>query len=826
MLAQKIEATALDSILLKTDLSHFAEEILGIEVSTHHEEWSILTTSHRRLAIEAPRDHGKSFFFSFAYVIWRAYYNWVPPALLAGFKSIPKISLGYIFSNPQDQSIKFLELVKSEIESNEKLFHLIPERKDNWSKTEVRLANGAFIRARGWGVSVRGAHPSYVICDDCLNDETIYSELTRRKQIDYFYSAVTPMLVPGGQLIVIGCVNPNTFVLGNDGVTKIGSFVEDYSTQRLLDFNKPIRGEAGFNTATKLWVNGRCQTKKITTTYVLTIEGSCRHPIRVQRGGHLAARKETRWERLDQLKLKDLVWVEIGQNVYGNKFDDVELAYFMGLWTAEGSSEKCGRLTICTTNPTLVEYLKTSPFGLKFVHHQNKWRTQSVEFYSLLERLGVQYVRAERKVVPKIVFSATSGAQRAFIRGFGDGDGCSYRRGKLQQINLASASSELIFGLRAIFMNMGMLPCYMVKPPGISKLVIGKFDSHQLVLSAGYAYKFMQEIGFTVEHKKKEFLPGEARQKLFVGVKKIEDGEYETVDFVIPNDHTFFSNGFISHNTPFHNEDLYQNLALNRTYFFKRYSALDEMGKALWPTRYNKELLKQKKEEIGSVRFAREYLCEPISEESSLFPEKILRDCYDAQFEMPTILTTEDKKNWQIFTGVDLALSATVVADYTVITTVGIDKFKNRWLLDIRRKKGLTMTEQLREIEDVYRNYRPLKVLIEDNGFQRVFRDELVKRTDIPVEGFTTTARKKNSLEEGVPSLQILFENRKFVIPRKTERDRRITDTLINELKCFTFVDGKLQGLGSHDDMVMSLWIANEACNSFEFPFSFVGGEV
>jgi len=465
--------------MLKTDLGFFAEEMLGIEISDHHTEWSTLVARHPRLAIEAPRDHGKSFFFSFAYAIWRSYYAWIPPILYSGFKSIPKISMGYIFSNTQDQAIKFLEIIRNELEMNPKLQHLVPEKKDNnWNKTEMRLSNRAVLRARGWGTSVRGAHPCWAICDDVLNDESIYSEITRKKQVDYFFSAVTPMIVPGGQIVVIG--------------------------------------------------------------------------------------------------------------------------------------------------------------------------------------------------------------------------------------------------------------------------------------------------------------------------------------------------------TPFHGEDLYQKLSENKSYVFKKYPALDAYDRPLWPTRYTKEHLHSKRDEVGSTRFAREYLCEPVSDESSLFPEKIIADCYDFQYEMPTHLTPEDRKNLMVFTGVDLALSSTVGADYTVITTLGVDKFKNRWLLDIRRKKGLSMTEQLREIEDVYVNYRPLKVLIEDNGFQRVFRDELVKNTDIPVEGFTTTAQNKNSLEKGVPSLQILFENKKFVIPRKTERDRRITDFLINELKCFTWQDGKLQGLGAHDDCVMSLWIASEACSAYQFSFSFV----
>ena len=470
-----------EDFLLKRDLAYFAEEILGMEISDHHKFWSRIVAKHKKLGIEAARDHGKSFMFSFAYVIWRLYYNWIPNYLLdsKGFKSIPRISIGYIFSNTQDQSIKLLELVKREIEENPKLEHLIPADRDVWSKTEIKVSNGAIVRARGWGQSVRGAHPVWIVCDDCLNDESIYSELQRMKQIDYFFSAVTPMLVPGGQLIVVG--------------------------------------------------------------------------------------------------------------------------------------------------------------------------------------------------------------------------------------------------------------------------------------------------------------------------------------------------------TPFHKEDLYQKLRENQAYHCFKSPALNESGQPLWPTRYSKEQLLARKQEVGSIRFSREYLCQAISDESSLFPEKILAQCFDYEFEMPRYLEPEERKQLRIYTGVDFAMSSTVGADYTVITTLGVDKYQNRWILDIRRKKGLGLTEQLREIEDVYRQYKPIKILAENNGFQRIFSDELVRNTDIPIEGFTTTAGKKNSLEDGVPALQMLFENKKFVIARKTERDREKTDVLINELKAFTYVEGKLQGLGSHDDCVMSLWIANQAISSHAFSFDFVG---
>jgi len=42
---------------------------------------------------------------------------------------------------------------------------------------------------------------------------------------------------------------------------------------------------------------------------------------------------------------------------------------------------------------------------------------------------------------------------------------------------------------------------------------------------------------------------------------------------------------------------------------------------------------------------------------------------------------------------------------------------------------------------------------------------------------------------------------------------------VLNELKSFSWIDGKLQGVGSHDDCVMSLWLAVQASRADEFQF-------
>jgi len=69
----------------------------------------------------------------------------------------------------------------------------------------------------------------------------------------------------------------------------------------------------------------------------------------------------------------------------------------------------------------------------------------------------------------------------------------------------------------------------------------------------------------------------------------------------------------------------------------------------------------------------------------------------------------------------------------------------------------------------------------------------------------------KNALAQGVPGLRMLLENAKMKIPWAPET-RETVQLWINEMQAFGWADGKLQGVGAHDDTVMALWIADHAC--------------
>lgn len=485
--------------MLRASVAFFASSILqgpleapynGRWVAAeHHQAWDTLVTTKRRLCVLAPRDHGKSWFFSLAYPIWQAAFH-------------PR-GRGYIFSATLVQAQRILADIKDEIESNPQLAWLLPSSKKTggrttWSSSSITLANGHKIYARGYGSKVRGAHPDWIVVDDGLNDEDGYSPVIRRKHIDYFYTAITNMIVPGGQIVVVG--------------------------------------------------------------------------------------------------------------------------------------------------------------------------------------------------------------------------------------------------------------------------------------------------------------------------------------------------------TPFHGEDLYADLSTNPQYTFRSFPALDaSTTKPLWALRYSKSSLADKASEIGPVRFTREFLCQPISDNMSLFPERLFKG---DPIEQPMVCLGWSRKRWieeigivSFYVGCDFAISSSTGADHTVIFVVGVDGVGNRWVVDIVRKKGLEYQHQLALINAVGRRYQPDLMYLESNQMQRIFGDELIRTTDLPIRKFITTGQgktsqakkhpsgntvssNKNSLEGGVPRLRVMFENKKWRIPRGDARSVEMTDIWIAEMRNFTWLDGKLQGVGSHDDTVMACWIVDSAIRDSGFGFS------
>lgn len=203
-LSQSIEET-----LRTRNLTYFITSVMpDFQLSWHHLEWGDLVHRYNKLCINAARDHGKSYYFSNAYCAWKLYSYAKPKSSVFSARPTKSNSnRGYLFSFSLQQSVDLMEILKGTIESNDILKdRLYPDSRNSgaWASTNIVCRNGARLTCKGFGSSVRGAHPYWIVVDDGLKDNVIYSALQRQKSIDYFHAVIMNMLVPGGQIIVVG----------------------------------------------------------------------------------------------------------------------------------------------------------------------------------------------------------------------------------------------------------------------------------------------------------------------------------------------------------------------------------------------------------------------------------------------------------------------------------------------------------------------------------------------------------------------------------------------------------------------------------------------
>ena len=203
-LSESIEET-----LRCKNITYFITSVLpDFQLGWHHLEWGDLVHRHNKLCIEAARDHGKSYYFSNAYAAWQLYRYSKPKKMIYSKRpSKSNSNRGYLFSFSLQQSVDLMEILKGTIEGNDILRErLFPDSRNSgaWASTNIVCKNGARLTCKGFGSSVRGAHPYWIVVDDGLKDNVIYSQLQRQKSIDSFHSVVMNMLVPGGQIIVVG----------------------------------------------------------------------------------------------------------------------------------------------------------------------------------------------------------------------------------------------------------------------------------------------------------------------------------------------------------------------------------------------------------------------------------------------------------------------------------------------------------------------------------------------------------------------------------------------------------------------------------------------
>ena len=213
--------------------------------------------------------------------------------------------------------------------------------------------------------------------------------------------------------------------------------------------------------------------------------------------------------------------------------------------------------------------------------------------------------------------------------------------------------------------------------------------------------------------------------------------------------------------TPQHNEDLLGHIRdnLKDQYVYREYPAIFPNGRICWNKKLSRELLYNKLRTQGSLIFAQEYLCRAVSDQSTIFPYKILNRAKDYSYSY--VYDISDFKHYEsllyVASGSDFAMSGSVGADYTSHFVLGVSTTKEIYVLFWQRAKGVNYTEQMGYLKNIDSHFKPDIMAVENNNFQAIFEETYAEEhTFSRIKGFLTTTNKNNK-DTGLPGLAILF---------------------------------------------------------------------
>ena len=233
----------------------------------------------------------------------------------------------------------------------------------------------------------------------------------------------------------------------------------------------------------------------------------------------------------------------------------------------------------------------------------------------------------------------------------------------------------------------------------------------------------------------------------------------------------------------------------------------------------NSRCLNSKRKELGPLMYDREILTKPRSSESSLFPMELFEPLLARdQVLVPHWLKPfGDEERYAVAQAWDLAWSERIGGDFLVCETAYLDRATGRrHMLDIERWQQVSFDEQIQLIATKWNLYKADLVVIEDDAAQAIWSKHVGRNTAVPV--LPHGASGKTDMASGVPGLILMLETRRWEFPYGDQASyhRDEMDVFLAECEAFGWSDGKLQGVGEHDDTVMCWWHLNWALDRLQ----------
>ena len=246
-----------------------------------------------------------------------------------------------------------------------------------------------------------------------------------------------------------------------------------------------------------------------------------------------------------------------------------------------------------------------------------------------------------------------------------------------------------------------------------------------------------------------------------------------------------------------------------------KYRSVDwDTKTVLWPRRHDYADLEGRRA-LDPIIFSREWQNDPRDDASSMFPYPLTQSALNAHLRFQSAYVKQAGEFTVL--GYDIARSESVGADYTVCWVASYNpQTQRRRLLRAWREKGLGFDMQIALLRAVCAAFYVDVGVVEENGFQKWLHTETLKYPETAgrLIGHRTGAEKAN-IEDGVPSLKLSLQQGLWEIPAYGGEDDpealNFARIWQSEANAFGWKDGKLQGVGEHDDTVMAWFFAEKA---------------
>lgn len=247
-----------------------------------------------------------------------------------------------------------------------------------------------------------------------------------------------------------------------------------------------------------------------------------------------------------------------------------------------------------------------------------------------------------------------------------------------------------------------------------------------------------------------------------------------------------------------------------------RFPALDdEAMTTLWPDRYPYAQLEALRQEEPTI-FSREYQNDPRDDHASMFPSELTGLALDDSL---TFLPTYERAAGEVvLLGADPAISEAAGADFMVVMVVAyVRATGQRRVLYSFRGKGLGLDQQVDLLAELCDRYNVDLGVVEQNSFAAWLLEELRARPETRGRFLgENTGQEKTDFRVGVPGLKMAFLERRWTMPTGDVESHRFAQQWQAEFSAFGWKDGKLEGLGEHDDTVIATWYVERAIRIYE----------